>query len=240
MTKAGKENPNWRGGRSITSHGYVLIRVGKHHHLADVRGYAYEHRLVAEEKLGRRLRPGEIIHHLNDDRTDNRPENIRVVNGNAEHYVYHRKRQDLRLPGEPNPILKCKCGCGQTFKKFDLSGRPRQYVSGHNPQPAPVQQELLHVLERGGGLHRARIAQLCNRSTESVATALSRLKKNGLVKQIGYAVWALADHPGQYPPDNPMVECACGCGAQFRKFDQHGRPRRFASGHNLYPGGTSE
>lgn len=43
----------WKGGRSIASNGYVLVRVGKKHHLADVRGYAYEHRIVAEQKLGR-------------------------------------------------------------------------------------------------------------------------------------------------------------------------------------------
>lgn len=236
MTKAGKENPNWRGGRSITSHGYILIRVGKNHHLADCRGYAYEHRLVAEGKLGRRLRPGEIIHHLSDDRTDNRPENLQVVNGNAGHFAYHRERQDLRLPGEANPIIECKCGCGDILEKFDKSNRPRQYISGHNPQVATAQQEILHVLERGG-LHRVRIAQLCNKSVGNISTVLGKLKKNRLVKQIGRGVWALIDHPGQYPPDNPIIECACGCGAQFRKFDRHGRPRHFVSGHNLHPKG---
>lgn len=54
----GSANPNWRGGRSVTEHGYVIIHVGIKHHLADVRGYAYEHRLVAEKKVGRRLRKG--------------------------------------------------------------------------------------------------------------------------------------------------------------------------------------
>src|SRR4051812_41815968 len=47
-----EDNPNWRGGRSIASNGYIIVRVGVGHHLADVRGYAYEHRLVAEQKLG--------------------------------------------------------------------------------------------------------------------------------------------------------------------------------------------
>lgn len=190
MTKSGWENPNWRGGRSITSHGYVLIRVGKHHHLADVRGYAYEHRLVAEQKLGRWLRPGELVHHQNDDKTDNRPENIVVVGGNAEHYVYHRKRQDLRLPGETNPVVKCKCGCGESFLKFDASNRPRGYVSGHNPHPALTQTEILRILERGS-MHRNQIARLCEKPIHCVAIALTRLKQKGFVVQVGRGVWAL-------------------------------------------------
>jgi RNase P subunit RPR2 len=38
----------------------------------------------------------------------------------------------LRMPGEPNWSTSCRCGCGQTFARFDRSGRPRDYLSGHN------------------------------------------------------------------------------------------------------------
>lgn len=128
------ENSNaWKGGRSIASNGYVLIRVGIGHHLADVRGYAYEHRLVAEEKLGRRLLPGEIPHHINGNKTDNRPENIEVVQSPAHHGVEHRTTgKNRRLPGEPNGTITCVCGCGTELLKFDSCGRPRKFVSGHN------------------------------------------------------------------------------------------------------------
>lgn len=132
---ARERNPNWKGGRSVASNGYVLVKVGTGHHLADVRGYAYEHRLVAEQKLGRRLLPGEIPHHVNGDRQDNRPENLEVVASIAEHGVHHRRGgKRLRLPGEPNPDVACACGCGATFPRFDASGRPRRFVQGHNPQ----------------------------------------------------------------------------------------------------------
>lgn len=135
---AGAKNAAWKGGRSIASNGYVLIRVGAAHHLADVRGYAYEHRLVAERKAGRRLRPGEIVHHINGDKQDNHPQNLAIVNGNAEHQVHHRtnRGRDLRLPGEANPLIRCECGCGESFTKYDPSGRPRRFVSGHNLRKA--------------------------------------------------------------------------------------------------------
>ena len=38
--------------RVFTQHGYVLVFVGKEHHLANSTGYAYEHRVVAELALG--------------------------------------------------------------------------------------------------------------------------------------------------------------------------------------------
>lgn len=192
MTRRGKENPNWRGGRTISSHGYILIRVGTDHHLADVRGYAYEHRLVAERKLGRCLMPGEMVHHLNGNKQDNQPENLSVVSSLAEHYMHHRKRQDLRRPGELNSVIECKCGCGLAFKKYDTCGRPRQYVSGHNPFPAPAQQEILRILGLGA-LHRQKIANLCEKSVCNIATCLSILKKQGLVKQVSRGIWALRE-----------------------------------------------
>lgn len=128
-----ERNPNWRGGKSVASNGYILIRVGTGHHLADVRGYAYEHRLVAEQVVGRRLRSGEQVHHVNGEKTDNRPENLEVVASMAHHRLKHRRSgKALRLPGEPNESVSCACGCGQSFKKYDKQNRPRMFISGHN------------------------------------------------------------------------------------------------------------
>ncbi|MDR4483879.1 MAG: HNH endonuclease [Nitrospirales bacterium] len=128
-----EKNGMWKGGRSIASNGYVLIRVGKDHHLADCRGYAYEHRLVAEEKLGRRLRPGEQVHHIDGNTQHNSPSNIEVVDSHATHRERDGKRNfRRRILGQKNPVTFCACGCGESFNRFDNSGRPRRFVSGHN------------------------------------------------------------------------------------------------------------
>jgi len=129
-----ENNNNWKGGRHIASNGYVIIRMEPGHHLVDARGYAYEHRVKAEEKLGRRLRQGEIVHHINGDKTDNRLENLHVVSSIAYHWVNHRTEtgKKLRLPGENNPVIACACGCGGCFRKYDNNGRPRKFITGHN------------------------------------------------------------------------------------------------------------
>lgn len=128
----GPKNPNWKGGRVTDPRGYVLIRVGKGHHLTDVRGYAYEHRLVAEEKLGRALLPGEEVHHGDDTEGNNAPGNLEAMT-HHEHRVLHRKRdKGLRMPGEENPMIACACGCEGRLERYDYQGRPRRFLPAHN------------------------------------------------------------------------------------------------------------
>lgn len=128
----GSANPNWKGGRIVDPNGYVLVRVGVGHHLADVRGYVYEHRLVAERTLGRRLMAGEVVHHRDENKQNNIPDNLEVVT-RPEHNFHHREKDiGLRKPGEQNVEIGCACGCTTRFMKFRPDGRPRRFVSGHN------------------------------------------------------------------------------------------------------------
>lgn len=128
----GLKNGTWKGGRVVASSGYILVRVGRSHHLSDVRGYAYEHRIVAEKILGRKLRAGEEVHHCNGNKADNRPENIEVHSSRRLHAVRHRQRTDLQKPSEHNPLIECACGCGRVLCRFDGNGRPREHITGHN------------------------------------------------------------------------------------------------------------
>ena len=48
------------------------------------------HRYVAERKLGRKLEKGEVVHHINRDKTDNRRDNLWVFHSQKKHDSAHR------------------------------------------------------------------------------------------------------------------------------------------------------
>jgi len=69
---------NWNGGRKITFHGYVRIRVPEHPYAAND-GYVPEHRLVIEKHIGRYLLPSEQVHHIDGDKTNNELSNLQLL-----------------------------------------------------------------------------------------------------------------------------------------------------------------
>lgn len=81
--------PGWKGGKTIAK-GYVLIRKVSHP-CADAQGYVPEHRLVMESILGRYLAKSEVVHHINENRADNRRENLMLFESAGRHRAYHRK-----------------------------------------------------------------------------------------------------------------------------------------------------
>ena len=85
----------WKPGGQVASNGYVKVRVGKGHPLADPNGYAYEHLVVWCSAGNERPSKGWVIHHLNHDKTDNRIENLQAMprgRHNAEHLTEPGRR----------------------------------------------------------------------------------------------------------------------------------------------------
>lgn len=67
----------------------------------------YVHRLIAGILLGRPLRKGEEVHHLNGDIQDNHPRNLQVLARDEHNWQHHRRWQ---------PIRRC-AHCGRLFLK---------------------------------------------------------------------------------------------------------------------------
>lgn len=85
----GAANPRWRGAdRMLSKHGYVKIRVGEGHPLADPHGFAYEHHLVWVAAGNPPLRDDQTLHHRSGDKTDNRIENLHIMTA-SDHSRLH-------------------------------------------------------------------------------------------------------------------------------------------------------
>ena len=78
---------NWKGGRYLDNHGYVMLYVGDGN-------YRAEHRMRAEKALGRPLKRCECVHHINGDTSDNRNCNL-IICDSAYHLWLERRMSNL-------------------------------------------------------------------------------------------------------------------------------------------------
>lgn len=75
--RKGAKSNHWKGGK-IERNGYVKLLLPDHP-MADTLGYYPEHRYVIEQHLGRYLLPCEVVHHRNEQKGDNRLENLQLM-----------------------------------------------------------------------------------------------------------------------------------------------------------------
>ncbi len=88
---------NWKGGRIEKGSGYVGIRLYPQDHYYSMTtrmGYVLEHRLVMAEHLGRILSSSEFVHHKNGIKTDNRIENLILLDKHTHKTDYGKAFSD--------------------------------------------------------------------------------------------------------------------------------------------------
>ena len=98
----GKDHPCWSGGKHMTNQGYPVVYIPRNHKFASMvsfgnnkqGAYMFEHRYVMAMHLNRILYPREVIHHINGDKTDNRVENLILVDTNNHPKSYSDAYED--------------------------------------------------------------------------------------------------------------------------------------------------
>ena len=78
----GEKNPRWSGGTYINKQNYRMIHDDKNR-------WRVEHRIVVERIIGRDLKRHETIHHINENKLDNRPENLYYYPNDSLHKRHH-------------------------------------------------------------------------------------------------------------------------------------------------------
>lgn len=105
LAKRGPDHYNWQGGRQRSSHGYVVI------HCTDGKR-RYEHTLVAQKILGRKLRSyglgdprNEVVHHIDGDKINNMPSNLLICTHEYHVALHHRLEKSAAWP-EFQPVSR--------------------------------------------------------------------------------------------------------------------------------------
>jgi len=109
----GPGNGRWKGGTYVQN-GYRFV-------LMPDRSYRQEHRVVMEAHLGRPLLPTEVVHHINGDKADNRPENLKVLSGQGEHRKHHAPTRGLPVHDWISRGGGC-VDCGETARPHYAKG----------------------------------------------------------------------------------------------------------------------
>lgn len=86
--RIGENHTNWKGGRCVSG-GKVWIKITSN-------GSRLEHTLKAEKVLGRRLRKGEHVHHIDGNKLNNNNSNL-LICSNSYHQSLHHEMSRLYM-----------------------------------------------------------------------------------------------------------------------------------------------
>lgn len=81
QSKAGKAGAKFNIARRGTGKTWYVKELGRH-----------QHRVVMEKKLGRKLLKGEIVHHVDNDKHNNHPDNLEVMTQSQHAYIHGKQR----------------------------------------------------------------------------------------------------------------------------------------------------
>lgn len=78
----------WKEWKTIKKGDYLYAKIPQHPK-ANKNGYVLEHRIVMENRIGRLLLENEEVHHIDENRHNNNPENLEIMI-RGEHQRFHK------------------------------------------------------------------------------------------------------------------------------------------------------
>jgi hypothetical protein len=103
---------------SYINQGYRFVYCPNHPRANN--GYISEHTVVVEKALGRPMPKDAVVHHVNEDRSDNSHTNLVICQDRAFHFLLHQRMRVQQAGGNPNTDKLC-CVCKILKVKTDFS-----------------------------------------------------------------------------------------------------------------------
>lgn len=85
----GDKSANWNGGLTINSSGYIYFTSSSSNGIHKNKAL---HVVIAEWAFGRKIERGEHVHHIDGDKLNNKPSNLRILSA-SEHAKLHARER---------------------------------------------------------------------------------------------------------------------------------------------------
>jgi len=147
---------NTKSGVRYSAKGYKQV-LCKGHHRADPSGYVFEHILIWEQNTGVPVPANCVIHHLNGNKTDNRIENLCLMDRGA-HTAFHNTGRSHST---------------ETKKKMSEKAKSWLAYKENHPSFKPVDVQALEKM-RGQGVT---VSDICKVFGISRSTYYEKIKE---------------------------------------------------------------
>ncbi len=154
-------------------------------------GCVYDHILVAEKMLGRNLTSEEVVHHIDENRSNNNPSNLMVFKTKGDHTRFHQtgkfeKENDYYI----SPPNKC-CDCGtiinsENIRCFKCSSLYRRKVANR-----PSREELKNLIRNNSFVLIGKMFEVSDNAIRKWCISEKLPSKKSEIKQYTDEEWAL-------------------------------------------------
>ena len=86
----------YKGMKTFKQSKYIAVYMPEHHRANSTNGSVYVHILQMESKLGRELKSGEVVHHIDENKHNNSEDNLMCFRTVSDHTSFHNGGELLK------------------------------------------------------------------------------------------------------------------------------------------------
>lgn len=143
----------------LTNRGYINIQENHVRKLAHVR--------IAEKAIGRELKGGECVHHIDGNPSNNENQNLVVCPSNKYHFLIHRRQRAFYSCGDANKRKCLICGAWDDPKNMFIYGT-NEVKSYHKECKNRYSRETYDPVKKKAMYERNKLSRKNNLKVEAI------------------------------------------------------------------------